>query len=142
MMLDYILSKDSIYQFISFKTGEECIANLYMNPDIIILDYELPGINGYLTLLEIKKRNPRTHVIILSHKSDKDLALKLLSAGADDYILKQGHGEAQVIKRIDDVLLNDLKRNQFNIRSRPAMERWVVFILIVITVGFFISQVV
>src|ERR1043165_8257364 len=86
MMLDYILSKDSIYNFVSFKTGEECLANLYMEPDIIILDYGLPGINGYQVLTEIKKRNPSTHVIVLSSNRDRSLAAKMLSAGADDYI--------------------------------------------------------
>jgi DNA-binding NarL/FixJ family response regulator len=144
MMLDYILSKDSIYQFVSFRSGEECLANLYMDPDVIILDYGLPGINGYNTLLEIKRRKPNTHVIILSNNKDKNLAARLLAAGADDYILKQGHGESQIIKRIDEVLSEDEKNNSvaLNIRNAPSFERWVVFIVIVVTVCFFITQVV
>ena len=144
MMLDYILSKDSIYNFVSFKTGEECLANLYMEPDIIILDYGLPGINGYQVLTEIKKRNPSTHVIVLSSNRDRSLAAKMLSAGADDYILKQGHGEAQLIKRIETILED--KKVQTEKLIMPvnvlSVERWVVFILVVVTVGFFISQVV
>ncbi|HEY0030008.1 MAG TPA: response regulator [Bacteroidia bacterium] len=142
MMLDYILSTDSIYNFVSFKTGEECVKNLYMNPDIIILDYGLPGINGYETLKEIKKRSPHTHVIILSNNKDKNIAAKLLALGADDYILKQGHGETQVIKRIEHVLKKDEQSKRSIGRNAPLVERWVVFILIIITVGFFISRVV
>jgi DNA-binding NarL/FixJ family response regulator len=144
MMLDYILSKDSVYNFVSFRSGEDCLKNLYMKPDIIILDYGLPGINGYETLLEIKKRNPSTHVIILSSNKDKALAAKLLSSGADDFILKQGHGETQLIRRIEAVLAeNDKKANIPMVPVNTlSVERWVVFILIVVTVGFFISQVV
>lgn len=107
MMLDYILSKDSIYQFVNFKSGEECIKNLYLDPDIIILDYGLPGINGYETLLEIKKQNPRIHVVMLSNNQDKDLPEKLIKAGADDYILKQGNGEKQIIEKIEAILANN-----------------------------------
>src|SRR4051812_38511831 len=88
MMLDYILSKDSIYEFVNFKSGEECLANLHLNPDIIILDYGLPGMNGYETLLEIKKYNPNIHVVFLSNNEDKKLAKKLLRSGADYYVLK------------------------------------------------------
>nr|MBA3972256.1 response regulator [Bacteroidota bacterium] len=128
----------------SFKSGEECLSNLYMNPDVIILDYGLPGINGYNTLLEIKRQRPNTHVIILSSNKDKYLAAKLLSAGADDYILKQGRGESQIIKRIDEVLSKDeeVKVSPLDLKNAPTFERWVVFIVIVVTVCFFITQVV
>ncbi|MFL5764110.1 MAG: response regulator [Bacteroidia bacterium] len=144
MMLDYVLSKDSIYSFVSFKSGEECIANLHMNPDIIILDYGLPGMNGYQTLVEIKRRLPLVHVIILSSNRDRSLAAKLLSAGADDYILKQGHGETQLIGRIESVLNSGQEKNTpvLSPVNELSLERWVVFILLIITVGFFISRVV
>jgi two-component system, NtrC family, response regulator AtoC len=107
MMLDYILTKDSVYKFSSFKSGEECIRNLYLNPRVIILDYQLPGINGYQTLLEIKKYNPAIHVLMLSNNENMKLVADLLKAGADDYILKQGHGEKQIIEKIETLLATD-----------------------------------
>src|ERR1700756_1693269 len=97
MMLDYILSKDSIYEFVHFVSGEECLANLHLNPDIIILDYGLPGMNVYETLLEIKKYNSNIHVVFLSNNEDEKLKRKLLKAGADYYVLKQGHGEKEIV---------------------------------------------
>src|ERR1051326_4514006 len=93
MMLDYLLSKDNNFQFVRFASGEECLANLYLEPDIIILDYGLPGINGYDTLLEIKKQKPHIHVLILTNHMDNELEKELRYAGADDFILKQGQGE-------------------------------------------------
>nr|MBA3705929.1 response regulator [Bacteroidota bacterium] len=54
LMLDYMLSKESAYRFMSFRTGEECIANLSLHPNLIILDYGLPGINGLETFKEIR----------------------------------------------------------------------------------------
>jgi len=109
MMLDYILSKNSIYKFVSFKSGEEGIKNLYLNPQIIILDYGLPGINGYETLLEIKKYNPKIHVVILTSHEDENLKDEFLAAGADDVVLKQGRGETQIIEKIETILEDEIK---------------------------------
>ncbi len=41
-------------KFQRFTNGEECIKNLYHNPDLIILDYNLIGINGLETLKLIR----------------------------------------------------------------------------------------
>ena len=133
-----LLKKDSIYQFVRFSSGEECIKNLYLNPDVIILDYALPGLNGYETLFEIKKYNPRIHVIILSNNTDKRVAEKLLEAGADDFILKQGHGETQIIEKIETLLDRDLLENEKSpgIKNRPFVKMFlIVLILIALSLG-------
>lgn len=125
MMLDYTLTKDSVYKFSSFKSGEECLQNLKQDPDVIILDYNLPGMNGYDTLLEIKKYDPNIHVLMLTSNKDMKLALKLLKAGADDYILKQGVGEKQVIEKIEALIEADhIKQNEMHaLRSRTLFKR-------------------
>jgi CheY-like chemotaxis protein len=142
MMLDYILSKDSIYQFVSFKSGEECLENLYLNPDIIILDYGLPGMNGYETLLEIKKRNQKIHVVVLTHYDDKELKQKMLDAGADDFILKQGHGEHQVIERIEEILVKDeAEKNPPIIKEKPFSKiMYMVLFFVLLLVGFYVVK--
>jgi DNA-binding NarL/FixJ family response regulator len=132
MMLDYILTKDSIYQFVRFNSGEECIKNLYLNPDIIILDYGLPGLNGYETLLAIKKHNSHTHVIILSNNTDNKIKKKLLKAGADDFVLKQDHGETQIIEKIESLLFNDEleSENLLTTKNKSFMMKMFIAILI------------
>jgi len=129
MMLDYILSKDSIYKFVSFRSGGECIENLYLKPEIIILDYEMPGLNGYDTLLEIKKQDPHIHVVILTSREDELLKEKLLRAGADDYVLKQGHGETQIIERIEGILN---KEGLESVNSWVVKNKLLYFVLIAI----------
>lgn len=139
MMLDYILSKDSIYEFVSFKSGEECIQNLYLNPDIIILDYGLPGINGYETLVEIKKHNPNIHVVMLSNNTDAKLAVKLIKAGADDYVLKQDQGETQIIEKIETILnkqtFETIDRKRIRTKSIVASSFYFLLLLIALTLG-------
>lgn len=137
MMLDYILSKDSIYKFVRFNSGEECIKNLYLNPDVVILDYGLPGLNGYETLLEIKRFNPHIHVIILSNNTNKELPQKLLKAGADDFVLKQGHGENQIIEKIENILHKDELENEkgSQLKSGSNMKKMIVLFLILIALS-------
>jgi DNA-binding NarL/FixJ family response regulator len=144
MMLDYILSKESIYEFVSFNSGEECIKNLYLNPDVIILDYGLPGKNGFETLLEIKKYNRDIHVIFLTNNQDKKLKADLLKAGADDYILKQGHGEKQIIDKIEAILSRDEYekgiRRKTKVRSLVKKLSYLMLFAIIVMAGIFLSQ--
>lgn len=141
MMLGYILSKDSIYQFVRFKSGEECIKNLYLNPDIIILDFGLPGINGFETLKEIKRHNEAIHVIMLSNNTDIGLAVRLLKAGARDYVLKQGYKETQIIEKIEDILKSS--DHKINIPESSsggyftAKVWYFILIVVLVTLGFF-----
>ena len=76
-----------------FATGELCIANLSHNPDIIILDYNLDGIeknamNGIETLDKIKAYNPDIPVIILSSQDKIDVAINCMHHKAFDYVVK------------------------------------------------------
>ena len=57
------------------------------SPDIVILDLNLPDINGFDVLKEIRKFST-VPVIILTVRSDDEDMLKGLEAGADDYIIK------------------------------------------------------
>ena len=140
MMLDYILSKDSMYRFVSFKSGEECIKNLYLRPDVIILDYGLPGMNGYETLLEIKKYDPAIHVVMLTTHREPGLEKKLLEAGADDFVQKQGHGELQVIQKIEAILAHDRMEKELNERSFSFLGKFFQLLVALLAVLFLTSR--
>lgn len=133
MMLDYVLSKDSVFKFSSFKSGEECLQNLHQHPRVIILDYSLPGKNGLNVLQDIKKFDPGIHVLMLTNNQDMKLALKLLQEGADDYILKQGHGEKQIIEKVEALLAADQARQEemWRERNRTLYKRLAFGIAIV-----------
>ena len=57
-------------------------------PQLVILDYVMPKMNGHGVLKLLKKRNPNLPVIMQTSESDKDIALQLIKEGASDYILK------------------------------------------------------
>lgn len=123
LMLDYMISNNSRYRFVRFSSGEECLENLYLSPDIVILDYELPGIDGYDTLQQIKQRDPNIRVLILTRLMDNELEAELRSAGADDYILKQDGADELVLSRIRLFMeeRHDGRRN-FNLNAKRLFE--------------------
>jgi two-component system OmpR family response regulator len=77
----------------AYPTGENCMENLHRNPDVIILDYQLDGIekhamNGIETLDRIKSFNPDIPVIILSAQDKIEVAIDCMHHRAFDYVVK------------------------------------------------------
>jgi len=76
-----------------FATGELCILHLFKNPDVVILDYLLDGIdqnamNGLETLDKIRAFNPEIPVIMLSAQDKIEVAVNCMHHKAFDYIVK------------------------------------------------------
>lgn len=77
----------------TYPTGESCLKNLSHNPDVIILDYHLDGIdknaiNGLETLNKIKNYNSDIPVIMLSSQDKIDVAINCMHHRAYDYVVK------------------------------------------------------
>ncbi len=77
----------------TFATGELCLQRLHHQPDIIILDYHLDGvdksaINGIETLDKIKAFNAEIPVIILSSQDKIEVAINCMHHTALDYVIK------------------------------------------------------
>ena len=77
----------------TYLTGELCIENLHHNPDVIVLDYHLDGIdknamNGIQTLDKIKACNSNIPVVILSSQDKIDVAINCVDHRAIDYVVK------------------------------------------------------
>ena len=70
----------------NFKDAEYYID--IRNYDLVLVDWMLPDGNGVDLIPIIKQSSPRTSVVILSAKDDKESEIEALKAGADDYIRK------------------------------------------------------
>ena len=57
-------------------------------PDIVILDLNLPRINGEAVLAEMKKQEPDTPIIVLTALREVEIRIRCLELGADDLVLK------------------------------------------------------
>lgn len=84
----YYLSLNPENEINLFTTGKEALAQRYQNPDLIILDYNLPGMNGMEVMQSFHAYNKNFPIIIISAQSDIRVAVSLLKEGAFDYIVK------------------------------------------------------
>lgn len=79
----------------SFKSVEHAFEALEKGifPDVILLDVQLPGMDGISALSEFKRLAPEARIIILTVFDDADKIFRAVCAGASGYILKSSSGE-------------------------------------------------
>jgi DNA-binding NtrC family response regulator len=71
-----------------FDNGNDCLLNLYQNPDIIFLDHNMEDLTGFEVLKKIKRYNPNIYVVMVSGQENIKTAVDALKYGAFDYIIK------------------------------------------------------
>lgn len=111
-LLDYTFKSREGYNVKVFPTGEECIANLNLNPDIIVLDYLFMSndsklMSGLDILEEIRKVDKDIPVFILSSQPSPDLINEFLNKGANGYISKEDYFIDTLIESIDKLPLKE-----------------------------------
>lgn len=102
MLRDLLRSRG--FNTASAFSGTEAL--LYLKgeaPSAMILDLMLPGMDGEELLKNVKEINPDISVIIASAKDDVNTRVKLLRAGADDFIVKPFDTE-ELLARLEAVL--------------------------------------
>lgn len=92
------------YKVILANSGAMAIKYLALNrPDLILLDYEMPVVNGKQVLEMIRSESEFTDipVIFLTSKSDKESVVNVMSLKPEGYLLKTME-PAQIVKAVDD----------------------------------------
>src|SRR6187402_3361689 len=120
---DHALFRAGVKTALSSKKDVELIAeadngmqllNLlkHIEPDVILLDIQMPIMDGISTLPEIRKINANVKVIILSMHNDHSMISKLMEIGANSYLTKNSDPETiyQAIKTCfeQEFFFNDL----------------------------------
>lgn len=101
---DHTLFRAGVKTALSVKKDVELIAeadngmqllNLlkHIEPDVILLDIQMPIMDGIATLPEIRKLYPHVKVIILSMHNDHSMISKLMEIGANSYLTKNSDSE-------------------------------------------------
>jgi DNA-binding NarL/FixJ family response regulator len=74
--------------------GEDALYKLRANQvDIVLLDIDMPKMNGITAIRHIKKEIPRTKILILSMHPEKVYAISALKAGASGFVSKEADTE-------------------------------------------------
>ncbi len=115
--IDFLSQSD--FEIETFATGELCIANLSNNPDVVILDFHLNGIdknamNGLDTLVAIKEYNVDIPIIMLSSQDKIDIAVKCMHHNAFDYVVKSETAFVRLQKNISTIFSDQKIKKELN----------------------------
>ena len=111
---DHSLMREGIKQLLEFDgsieviseagNGEECLRKLKdLNPQVLLLDINMPKMNGIEVLEEIKRQKLNAKVLILTVHNEVEYLLKAVDIGVDGYILKES--ESEELKRAIELVV-------------------------------------
>src|SRR3989442_11564759 len=135
-MLRYIrtLLEVDDYKVTTATTGEEALKTVEkgLQPDLVLLDVLMPGIDGLETLEQLRKIRPGVKVVMLSCVSDTRKVVQAMKLGAQDYLTKPFQ-KAELDSVIDLCLgqgkqaftgeVEELSDDVFFIAASPAMRK-------------------
>ncbi len=113
---DHALMREGIKHLLEFdgsievieeaNNGKECLEKLdRIEPDILLLDINMPDMNGIEVLEELKKQNKQVKILMLTVHSEVEYLIKAIDIGANGYILKDS-GSLE-LKQAINVIMTD-----------------------------------
>lgn len=111
---DHVLMREGIKQLLEFdgnievvaeaNNGAECLEKLKtIKPDVLLLDINMPNVNGIDVLKNIRNRNMNIKVLILTVHNEVEYLIKAVDIGVEGYLLKDS-GSAELKKAISVVM--------------------------------------
>ena len=131
--------RGGLVQLINLSEGFQCVSH-YSNaedalaelpgakPDVVLMDINLPGLNGVECVRQLKPVLPQTQIMMLTVYEDTEMIFKALAAGATGYLLKQTP-PAELLAAIRDVqrggspMTSHIARKIVASFQRPAPEK-------------------
>jgi len=121
--LVHTISLNPDYQVKSFLTANHLFEAIHEKPDVITLDYRLPGITGAAALEKIKLMSPDTEIIVISEQNDITTAINLLKNGAYDYLVKEKNISDRLLTIINNIYKNLGLKNRINVLELELQKK-------------------
>lgn len=105
--------RESLVEWLGHAPGIQCVgahANASEalrdipgeNPEVVLMDINMPGMNGIECVSRLKEKMPKTYIIMLTTYDESDLIFDSLKAGANGYLLKNTTRE-ELVKAVEQV---------------------------------------
>lgn len=105
--------------------GQQAIQAVdYTDPDIVVIEVDLPGVNGLEVARAIKRSHPNIGIVLLSDESDDKLMITALRAGVAAYLPRNAAWE-ELLKVLQDVRRGDYPINDI-VLSQPHIAALVL----------------
>lgn len=120
-MLRDVFEEDGFHVSQAFD-GAECKGVfLRQKPDVVLIDVQMPKVDGIEVLRFIKEKSPRTLVIVMTGAGSEQTAVQAMKLGADDYLSKP-FGIADVVS-LSRKLLERRRAGEENVKLKKKIRR-------------------
>ncbi len=117
-MIDINLRKQKKYEVLAAVSGEACLRMIRENsPDLVLLDIQMPGIDGIETLKKIKQEEPNLPVVMMSAHGTVERAVRSMKLGAHDFIEKPFASDRLLVTVENALITSSLKKEVTELRS-------------------------
>ncbi len=117
MAEDHIIVRQGLHSILEKHPGIEVVAEAgdgreavsaaeALNPDVVLMDFSMPGLNGLEATRQIKQRVPNTKILILTRHANKEYIGSLFKVGATGYLLKKSAAD-ELVLAIESVYRGD-----------------------------------
>ena len=106
-----------------FMAPEDCLSNLHLNPDIISIDYMLPGMNGIELMQKIKNYNENIQCVMVSGQEKIDVVIETYKQGASDYIIKNDNALVNLENSVKSLVKNVYLRQENDALKELIIDR-------------------
>ena len=135
-VIDFHLKHNDYENIMLFTSGEDCLNNLCLKPDIIIQDYKLQGISGLNVLQRVKSVLPFTEFIFLSSQDSVEIAVNSIKYGAFDYIIKDDVALQRLLQKIENIIKLQKLRNRYQLLKIAIVAVMIISTLIILGLYF------
>jgi len=124
-----ILSRRGYQVFTAATAGDGMDIIAVQKPELVLLDYMMPAMDGLSALREIRTRFPDSYVVMFTGKGSEEIAVELMKGGASEYILKPFNNR-DLVERLDNVLriraieLHNRSLQKEHIRLLQEIDNW------------------
>ena len=87
-LVEGILKHHDFETFVAVDGADGLKKALNLNPDLILMDYELPKMSGLQILRKLRSENYKTPVILMTSHGSEQLAVEVFRLGVEDYLMK------------------------------------------------------
>lgn len=117
------LTKMNDLEIFHFQSAEDAINNLHENPDIVSIDYNLPGMDGLTLMSRIKAYNQAILCILVSGQESLEVVVSAYKSGAQDYILKNDNLFVNMENSIKNLTMNVTLKKEVEILKDQIIDR-------------------
>jgi len=123
-LIQKFLEREEEIQIDATRSGSEALDKIARNHyDAVVVDYELPGMNGIDLLRMIKHRGDDVPIIVFTGKSREEVAIRALNYGADYYLQKKGDPRLNFLE-LFYMIREAVRRHDANLELKESERRF------------------